>query len=172
MSALASSTLRTVASHSGLIARPARVADAPRVVALVSGWAERGLTIPRSTGDVLGSIGDFTVAEMGGGTPVACGALEVFSDREAEIRSVAVAPGCEGMGAGRAVVSRLLAEAEARGVARVCLLTRCPAFFARCGFVEVPHDQLSPAYAIGHVAGNGRTLTARNAMVCEITAAV
>lgn len=164
MSALASVMTETVIPRTGVVVRPARVADAGTIEALVTGWAERGLTIRRSLGDILAGIGDFAVAEAAG-VVVACASLEVFGDgAEAEVRSVSVAPGHEGLGAGRAVVGQLLDEARARGVGRVVLLTRSQAFFQRCGFCVIEPGELSRAYLDQQVTGRGRTLDGRTAM--------
>lgn len=146
--------------------RAARVADAPTIHRLVAAWSGQGLTIPRSLGNVLGSLGDFTVTEVLEPTPrvIACGALEFITDGLAEIRSVAVDPEAPRMGAGSLVVEQLLIEAEARRLREVILLTKAPAFFARCGFTEVAHADLPAVFTAQHLPAQGRTLIGRTAM--------
>ncbi|HEU4628471.1 MAG TPA: arsenic resistance N-acetyltransferase ArsN2 [Gemmatimonadaceae bacterium] len=87
---------------------------------------------------------DFVVAEdPAGGELLAVGGLEVCCD-DALLRSVAVREDARKLGLGRALVLRLIAEAERRGLRALYLLTMTaedyfPRFgFARIGRAEVP----------------------------------
>lgn len=154
------------------VARAARVADAAAIHSLIALWAERGLTLRRGIGDVLGAIGDFTVAEMGrvpgAGPIIACGALDVVSPRVAEVRSISVDPTAPRIGGGRAVVSRILMEAAARGIETAVLLTKTPEFFVRCGFVAAEPGEMPAEFIEGHIPRQGRTIVGRVAMRCSI----
>lgn len=63
------------------------------------------------------------------GRPVATGALATVEDGHEEIKSMRTDPALRGRGLGRAMLSFLLADAEARGVRRVSLETGSAEFF-------------------------------------------
>ncbi len=79
-------------------------------------------------------ITTFVVAEANREV-VACAGAELYGD-VALLRSVAVAPGLQGQGIGRDLVTFMLQEARRRNVAEVYLLTTtAPQYFQRFGFV-------------------------------------
>lgn len=78
-----------------------------------------------------------------GETIVGCGALKQLDSGHGEIKSMRAAPGHRGRGVGRAMLDHIVAEAKARGYARLSLETgRAPSFeaaqrlYARHGFTE------------------------------------
>lgn len=72
------------------------------------------------------------------GEVVGCAGAEVYGDI-ALLRSVAVAPGLQRQGIGRALVERLLHEATRRQIRRIFLLTvTAPEYFSRFGFKRGP----------------------------------
>jgi N-acetylglutamate synthase-like GNAT family acetyltransferase len=117
--------------------RGATSADLPAVERLL-GEAELPVV------GVAGSIATFVVAEDGGEL-VGVAGLEVCRDNGL-LRSVAVAPGWQHRGVAGALVSRVIADAEARRLDAVYLLTTtAAAYFPRFGFTEttraaVPSD--------------------------------
>ncbi|MEM7628763.1 MAG: GNAT family N-acetyltransferase [Planctomycetota bacterium] len=151
--------------------RRARVADVAGIMALIDAWADLGLTIRRSAGDVLASVDDFVVAELEG-TIVACGAIESFRCEEAqagvagagEIRSVSVAHTARGLGVGKAVVHELVRVGELRGLGEVVLLTKTPGFFASCGFEAIEAGAAPAGFVAQRVEGRGRTVVGRSVM--------
>jgi putative acetyltransferase len=75
----------------------------------------------------------------------ACGALKQLDPGHGELKSMRADPAYRGIGAGKAILLHLLAQARARGYARVSLETGRPAAFAPArllyeshGFVECP----------------------------------
>jgi len=71
------------------------------------------------------------------------------------LRSVAVAPECQGGGVGRALVERLLHEGRAEGVREVYLLTTTAEhYFARIGFARVARSEV-PGPLLGSEEFNG-----------------
>ena len=84
-------------------------------------------------------MGDFFVAAERGQV-LACGALKLYDKEMAELRSLCVEPGLKSSGLGRALVERLLSEAERRGLKSVFALTVAPDFFFKCGFREAPRE--------------------------------
>jgi amino-acid N-acetyltransferase len=118
--------------------RPARLGDLGAVEALltVSGLPLDG--VPEA-------LPAFLVAESAEGGLVGVAGLEVCCEN-ALLRSVAVAPGWRSRGLGRELVTRIIADAERRGLHAMYLLTTSaeqyfPSFgFERVGRDEVPAD--------------------------------
>jgi N-acetylglutamate synthase-like GNAT family acetyltransferase len=81
----------------------------------------------------------FVVAEAGGDV-VGVAGLEVCCDN-ALLRSVAVSPTWRSHGLGRALVTRVISDAEARGIHGLYLLTTtAERYFPSFGFREVSRD--------------------------------
>ncbi len=83
----------------------------------------------------------FVVAEAGGAL-VGVAGLEVCCDN-ALLRSVAVDPGWRSHGIGRALVTRVIADAESRGIHALYLLTTsAERYFPGFGFREITRDEV------------------------------
>lgn len=121
--------------------RKACLPDAKRIYALIAEYARQELLLPRSLAEICENIRDFTIVEHRKQV-VGCGALHLYGLDLAEIRSLAVDGAAQRRGAGRRLVEALLGEAGEHGVGRVFLFTRIPDYFARFGFVDVPHHTL------------------------------
>ena len=127
----------TVPAATGAQLRAAVPADLPAVERLL---AASGLPLD----GVREALPTFIVAEAGGGL-VGVAGLEVCCDN-ALLRSVAVDPEWRSRGLGRALVTRVISDAEARGIRALYLLTTTaeryfPSFgFERITRDEVPHD--------------------------------
>jgi amino-acid N-acetyltransferase len=121
--------------------RPATVADARPIMALVNELAQQQVMLPRSPASVIENIRDFVVAEVDGRF-VGCGALHVVWSDMAEIRSIAVSPDAQRHGVGRKMAEALLVEAERLGVNKVFAFTYVPGFFGKLGFSVVEHEDL------------------------------
>lgn len=65
---------------------------------------------------------------------VACCALEVYSQRMAEVRSLVVLPSHQGKGIATKLVEKCLEEAKALGVYEVLTITGATGLFAKHGF--------------------------------------
>ena len=122
-------------------ARKALLTDAAAIHALIAAYAEDGLLLPRTLSEICENVRDFTVAGQTGRV-IGCGALHLYGQHLAEVRSIAVARDAQGRGAGSRLVLALLKEARRHHVAQVCLFTRSPQYFGRLGFIEVPHAVL------------------------------
>lgn len=119
--------------------RPARLDDVDAILALLADYARMGNLLPRTRSDVAANIKWFRVAEAGGEV-VGCGALEIFTDELAEVRSLVVAEAYKGTGTGRLLVERLIDDARRRGHRRLMALTYSPGFFHRLGFETVSKE--------------------------------
>ncbi len=76
---------------------------------------------------------EFFVAEIGGGI-VACCALEVYSERLAEVRSLAVRADHQGKGIATALVDACIKEARRRNIYEVLTITGASGLFEKHGF--------------------------------------
>jgi amino-acid N-acetyltransferase len=114
--------------------RAARPADLPAIEQLLT-------TSQLPLAGVAESLSGFVVAESDGGI-VGTAALEVCCDN-ALLRSVAVAPEWRSRGLGRALVTRVIADAEARGLHALYLLTTTAEhYFPSFGFREITRSEV------------------------------
>jgi amino-acid N-acetyltransferase len=126
-------------------ATPNPPADAPRVRSAAPGdlpAVERLLTASGLPLDgVAESFDTFVVAEAGSEL-VGVAGLEIRCDN-ALLRSVAVRPEWRSHGVGRAVVTRAIADAEARGLRALYLLTTtAERYFPSFGFHTISRDDV------------------------------
>jgi amino-acid N-acetyltransferase len=120
--------------------RPAREADVPALLALINGYAMRGLLLPRTEASLRERLQDFVVAEQEGRL-VGCGALSELGPSLGEVRSLAVAEDAAGLGIGHAVVEHLMSQAAARGFREVIALTLRQSFFEKLGFAVTERER-------------------------------
>jgi N-acetylglutamate synthase-like GNAT family acetyltransferase len=77
---------------------------------------------------------NFFVAVSDGGEIIGCAALEIYSPKLAEIRSLAVAANAQGLGIGRRLVNACVERARLRNILEVMAVTSSDGFFQSCGF--------------------------------------
>jgi len=121
--------------------RKAILPDAQQIHDLIATYSGDGTVLPRTLAEICENVRDFTVLQEGQKL-VGCGALHLYGPHLAEIRSITVAPGQQGRGAGTSLVRALLSEAKKHHVGCVCLFTRKPEFFGRLGFRMVQRESL------------------------------
>jgi amino-acid N-acetyltransferase len=128
---------------SAVTLRPAEASDLGALLALINGYAARGLLLRRSEASLRAALGDFAIAARqtaDGEEIVGCGALAHLGRGLGEVRSLAVRADAAAQGIGRRIVVRLLQAARARGLVRVLALTRRPSFFAALGFAPTRRE--------------------------------
>lgn len=127
---------RSIDSQERIVAEKAVVGDAPEIHRLIQYWFDAtGDVLPRTEGEIYETIRDFFVVRGSESCRlIAAGALHVEWRDLAEIKSLVVDPGTQGMGLGRIVVEACLDEAVAMDLKTVFALTTTPAFFERLGF--------------------------------------
>jgi N-acetylglutamate synthase-like GNAT family acetyltransferase len=136
-----SAAARIAMSHSeeispdqaGYEIRPAQVADLPQLQELVDRFVQANRLLPR-TADELHDLVPSGFVAIAEGHVVGFAALEIYSPKLAEIRSLAVDPGYHGRGIGRGLVSRCVQLAVSRNVLEVMAITSSDGFFKACGF--------------------------------------
>jgi amino-acid N-acetyltransferase len=118
--------------------RDAEDRDMVPLLALINGYADRGLLLRRTEESLRAALPDFIVATIpspsGEEEIVGCGALTMLGPALGEVRSLAVRPDMAGKGLGRRIVEHLLVSARERGFAEVLALTRRSSFFDALGF--------------------------------------
>jgi amino-acid N-acetyltransferase len=117
--------------------RRARTGDVKAIRRLIDANVTSGRLLDKPTVTLYEDIQEFLVAERDDGRVAGCGALHVMWEDLAEIRTIAVADGCQGHGVGRRLVAALVDAARDLGVQRVFVLTFEVAFFAAQGFEEI-----------------------------------
>ena len=121
---------------SRVVVRAARTADVRAIRSLVDTYAPDRRLLSKATVALYEDITEFLVADLDGDV-VGCGAVHVFWEDLAEVRTVAVEPAYVGTGIGSVLLTSLLARARELGVAKVFCLTFETEFFARHGFAEI-----------------------------------
>jgi amino-acid N-acetyltransferase len=133
--------------------RPAIVADAPALHALIAAHLEEGRLLPRDLDELAVHAPRFVVAvessssgvrlrddaSAGQERIVGCAELAPLSQAVAEVRSLVVSRDARRHGLGVRMVEDLAARARREGYARLCAFAHDPAFFVRRGFSIVPH---------------------------------
>jgi amino-acid N-acetyltransferase len=117
--------------------RRARTGDVKAIRRLIDANVTSGRLLDKPTVTLYEDIQEFLVAERDDGPVAGCGALHIMWEDLAEIRTIAVADGCQGHGVGRRLVAALVSAARDLGVQRVFVLTFEVAFFAAQGFEEI-----------------------------------
>ena len=122
--------------------RSASFDDVEEIHKLLNGYARQGLMLPRARNAIYENLRDYIVACDEDGNLVGCGALHFVWDRLAEVRSLAVQEGLKKTGVGSMLVSLLEAEGIRRGAKFFFTLTYQPGFFAKCGYLHIPKEDL------------------------------
>lgn len=108
----------------------ADVADLDRFLAP---FIEQGRLLPRTIDELEDLTDDGFLAIMDGQI-VGFAALEVYSPKLAEIRSLAVDPQFRRHGIGRSLVQACIDRAKERHIFEILAVTSSEEFFQRCGF--------------------------------------
>lgn len=113
--------------------RPLQRRDMPSVARLIQPFVEGGKLLPRTRQELLTLLPHGFVA-LCAGRIVGFAALEVYSSKLAEIRSLVVASDFQGKGVGRLLVDACVKRARSRNILEVMAITSNEEFFRRCGF--------------------------------------
>jgi amino-acid N-acetyltransferase len=117
------------------------MADIPALLALINGFAARGIMLPRTGFEMAENLRDFSVVQTSEGV-AGCAALHFYTPKAAEVRSLAIRPDLQGCGAGRSLVESLEGEAQAFGVEELFAFTYIPEFFLKRGFTTIDRGEL------------------------------
>jgi amino-acid N-acetyltransferase len=128
-------------SHEELVVRKAAMHDIGPILALINGYAAKGVMLPRTELEVSEDIRDFSVI-LAGGRLVGCGALHFYTPSIGEIRSLAVAEDVKTNGIGRRLIEALVREANTYTLDAVFAFTYVAGFFGKMGFQVVERGEL------------------------------
>lgn len=116
-----------------IIIRPARGADVRALSALIEPFVQQRKLLPRTIDELALLLPNYFVAESAGRI-VGCVALEVYSSKLAELRSLVVAPDFQGRGVGKLLVEACVGRARDEKILEVMAITSADEFFHSCGF--------------------------------------
>lgn len=120
--------------HTKITVRSAVTDDIPAIEALIEPFVEQGALLERTYDELGDLLPNFFVAADADGAIVGCAALEIYSRKLAEIRSLAVAESVQGRGVGRMLVKACIERASEHNVLEIMAITASDAFFQSCGF--------------------------------------
>ena len=113
--------------------RAGTVDDIDALAEFIEPFVRDGRLLPRTTEELSDLVSVGFVAESEGKL-VGFAALEIYSKKLAEIRSLAVAAEMQGRGVGSELVARCVARATERSILEVMVVTSSEGFFKQCGF--------------------------------------
>lgn len=128
----------------GIRVRKAVASDVPHIQRLITPYVQRRILLGKDNVTLYGSIQQFRIAEGPDGTPIGCGALAVFWDDIAEVRTLALDPAWIHKRVGHRMLEALEHDARALGIARIFCLTFEVDFFAGHGYLEIGEEVVSP----------------------------
>ena len=123
------------ASSAPFTIRRASQEDAAAIVALIDLNVPSGELLPRTPDFVRMPAHNFLIAERDGRV-IGCVHLDEYAPSLAEVRSLAVAPEAQGLGAGVALVAALETLARKRDYTTVFAVSNSGAFFQKLGYQE------------------------------------
>ena len=115
------------------VIRPARNTEVPQLEAFLRPFVEQKRLLPRTPGELNELIAHGFVAQLGGRI-VGFAALEVYSPKLGELRSLAVAPEYQGQGIGKRLIDACVNRAHELHVLEVMAITSSETLFQACGF--------------------------------------
>ncbi len=116
-----------------IIVREACRDDIPGLEILVDRFVQANRLLPRTT-DELSDLIPFGFVAVAGEEVVGFAALEIYSAKLAEIRSLAVHDNFQGRGIGKSLVQKCVDLAVKRNILEVMAITSSEGFFQACGF--------------------------------------
>ena len=113
--------------------RGAQPADLAELSEFIVPFVASGDLLPRTFDELEDLLETSFIARLDGEI-VGCAALEVYSGKLCEIRSLAVAPAAQGLGIGKALVEACVKLAERENIYEIMAISAAEPFFKSCGF--------------------------------------
>ena len=111
----------------------ASAADVPAILDFIQPFVDAGKILARSIQELEEHPENFFIVEHDG-VIVGCAALDIYSQKLAEVRSLCVSPTVQGMGVGRMLVNACVERAQEHQILEVMAITCEDDFFKACGF--------------------------------------
>ncbi len=121
------------ATDFSFIVRATTEDDVENLGRFIEPFVQQGRLLPR-TWDELEDLTMHGFVAVADGTIVGFAALEIYSSKLAELRSLAVSSEFQGHGVGKALVRACVERAQRHNVFEVMAITSSEEFFQRCGF--------------------------------------
>src|ERR1043165_9363396 len=125
--------MATETTVTGIHIRTATVNDLEPLTIFLTPFVEAGKLLPRTFDELRDLLPTLYVAEQEGNI-VGCAALEIYSWKLAEVRSLAVSSAMQRHGVGKRLVEACLDRARADNILEVMAITSADGFFMSCGF--------------------------------------
>jgi N-acetylglutamate synthase-like GNAT family acetyltransferase len=125
--------MATETTVTGILIRTAIADDIEPLTLFLAPFVEAGKLLPRTFDELRELLPTLYVAEQEGKI-VGCAALEIYSWKLAEVRSLAVSPAMQGHGVGKRLVEACIDRARAANILEVMAITSSDGFFMSCGF--------------------------------------
>lgn len=116
-----------------VIIRRATPQDIPALAEFIRPFVEDHKLLPRTLDELEELLDGFYIA-LREGQIIGCAALEIYSRKLAEIRSLAVSPSVQGLGVGRRLVAACIELAREQNILEVMAISSAEPFFRSCGF--------------------------------------
>jgi len=113
--------------------RPALESDVEALGEFIEPFVKNGRLLPRTRDELLDLTRHGFVA-LADNAIIGFAALEIYSSKLAELRSLAVSAKHQGKGVGKALVTACIERAKSQNVFEVMAITSSEEFFQRCGF--------------------------------------
>ncbi len=133
-------TCDTLSAGSGMsepestcLIRPSTPDDFAAVEEFILPFVESKWLLPRTTDELSELLPEGFIAEVDGSI-AGFAALEIYSSKLAELRSLCVDLNYQRIGIGRKLVDACIAKARERQVYEVLVVTSSDEFFRKCGF--------------------------------------
>src|SRR5438445_9011498 len=119
--------------RSSVVVRPARGPDIRLLAELIEPVVRERKLLPRTIDELALLLPNYFVAETAGRL-VGCAALEIYSSKLAELRSLVVIPEYQARGIGKQLVAACVNRAREERILEVMAVTSSEEFFRSCGF--------------------------------------
>ena len=113
--------------------RRATISDVAELSEFIKPFVAQGRLLQRTTMELEILVANCFLAVYQGRV-VGCAALEIYSDKLAELRSLAVEPNVRRMGIGHRLVEACVESAKQHNILEVMAITSSEEFFKSCGF--------------------------------------
>ncbi len=125
--------IRGLMTELNCIIRKATHDDISLIADFIIPFVEQHKLLPRTLDELDQLIDTLFLAEMNGAI-VGCAALEIYSSKLAEVRSLSVRTDLQGKGVGKLLVQACIDLAREREILEVMAITSNENFFLACGF--------------------------------------
>jgi len=123
----------TAGERPEIVVRGARGSDIESLLGLIEPFVLQRKILPRTIDELTLLLPSYFVAEAAGRI-VGCVALEIYSSKLAELRSLVVDPEFQNRGIGRKLVQAAVERAREQRILEVMAITSADEFFQSCGF--------------------------------------